>query len=472
MVFEAYDAWWYELRGLANECFRGGLKTTIMSNWFMSYQVALYPKDSNLLIQDDGPKAQLNAEAVALIIETNPYFKWFFPHIEPDYKKGWGDKGYEIKRTDMDYADWRRLTSKRRDPSFVGAGYSFGFVLGMHPTRMLIIDDINNEKNTKSARTLSGVISTWEDKILPTAIEGQTWELYNFTPWVPGDVGDRVKGSPEFYRSISTPVCTNGDITKPIWPEKYPTHILARLIQKYAPATWARMFLVDPSAAEGTLLLREWLHYYPFDQIEEEWPTVFGVDYASVKSIQDTQGHDEYALAVLKLIPGGGLVLYDGIKQHMTQVMAEESVQAYNSWYQPQRIGVEELGVGKEFYYRMLKIPGLKLRGQKVQNRSKRMRFEKAMGPVFARGAVMIAGNPQGTGVYPGRPFLQQFIDEWVQWEGDGKYGDDCMDGVYHAILCARRNLIEDQYKEELLPSEQRKKRKRHPYLGFLRRGQ
>lgn len=436
----------------------------------MAYQVLLYPTESNLLVQDDGPKAQLNAEAASLIIETNPYSKWFFPEVEPDYAKGWGDKGYEVKRVDMDYADWRRLTSKRRDPSFVGAGYSFGFILGMHPTRMLIIDDINNEKNTKSARTLTTVVSTWENKILPTAIEGKTWSIYNYTPWCPGDVGDLVEQQTEFYSAITTSICRDGDINKPTWPEDYPTDILRRLSNKFSPSVWARAYLVDPSMAEGTLLLRDWLHFYPHDQIEEAWPTVIGVDYASVQSVQDTQGHDQYALAVLKIVPGGGLIIIDGIKEHMTQAMAEESVYAYNGWYTPERIGVEELGVGKEFYGRLLKKAGLPLRGQKVQNRGKRQRFEQALGPVFKRGAVWIAGNPQGTDVHPGRPFLQQFVDEWVQWEGEGKYGCDAMDAVYHAILVGRRHLIEDAFKEDEEGMKRKNNKPKHPYLAFLGR--
>lgn len=462
MVFEAYDARWHEL-GLANKCFRGGLKTTIITNWFMSYQVGLHPELSNLLIQDDGPKAHTNAEFIADIIEHNKYFRWFFPNVVPDKKKGWGDKGYEVMRTDMDYADWRRMNSKRHDPSFIGVGYTYQFILGMHPTNLLIIDDMNNEKNTASARTLKKVIDTWDSKIKPAMIEGETWEIYNYTPWVPGDIGDLIERS-KYFRSITTPICEDGDIEKPIWPEKFPTEALQRLVDKHTPAQWARMYLVDPSKATGTLLERDWLHFYPYTNIMDSWPTVIGVDYASVKSIQDTAGADQCAIAVMKKVPGGGLILIDGVKMHMTQVMAEEEVYAQNSFHTPDRIGVEALGSGKEFYQILLRKAGLPLRDQTVSNKGKRLRFEGVMAPLFKRGKIWIAGNAEGTDVRPGIPFLQQFVDEWVMWEGYGKYGDDAMDAVFHCILVAKGYIKADE------PDTPKEPVKANPYKGFFRK--
>lgn len=451
--FELYDAR-SEDEGLANESFRGSLKTTLLTNYFTAYQIGLHPERPCLFIQDSDPKAKDNSKFVASLIKNSKEWGIFFPSVVPDTTMGWGALGYEVMRTDMDYSSWRRLNSGRRDPTLLGVGYKSSSILGMHPY-LLVVDDINNEKNTRSTRQLAEVVQIWESTIKPARVKN-TWEIYNYTPWVPGDIGDKAKQSP-YMRHILTAVCEDRDINKPIWPEHLPAEELRRIQADHTPAEWARMYLCDMEAAKGIILEREWLHWYPHMDIKDEWPCVFGIDYASVEHIQVTRRRDHFGMAVLKMVPGGGLIIVDGIKTHFTQGMAEDEVFAWNDLWGPMRIGVEQLGSGKEFFSILLKRAGLPLRGQKVGNKSKSQRFEQGLAPLFRKGKIWLSDAP-------GIPFIQDFVDEWVSWDGEGNFGDDALDAVWHAIRCAKGSVQPNE--SDYAPGFSRKK-KRNPIMAF-----
>jgi hypothetical protein len=460
-IDELYYARNHEM-GFANEAFRGSLKTTIITDYFTAYQIGLYTKNTNLFAQSNDDKASMNSKFTADLIANSNEWKLFFPHVRPDEGMGWGQKGYFVQRTDLDYGKWRRGASK--DPTLIGAGYKSSDILGMHPTGVLTIDDINDEKNTRSKRELDAAVKKWEAEIRPAAIEGVTFEIFNFTPWVPGDVGDKVKNEKGIHH-IQTPICLDRDINKPVWPEMYPAKTLERLRNKHSPAEWARMYLLDLEAMKGVTLRREWLHWYPHTDIKEEWPVVIGVDYASVEDVQEKKGRDYFALAVLKKVPGGGLILVDGIRAHLTQGQAEDEVVAWRDFYGSRchLIGVEALGGGLTFYGSLLRLAKLPLRRSTVGNKSKGIRFEKGLGPLFRRGRIYISDAPDNE-------FIGQFVDEWVSWSGDsdGKYPNDILDAVFHAVECARGNILADEHSDIEMPEIDKKNR--NPMLAFSRR--
>jgi len=118
------------MKGFALEAFRGSLKTTIFTNWLASYQLGCYPERSGMFIQASDQSATDNSKFVASIIEHNPVWKILFPHVEPDRQYGWGAQGYEVRRNDMEYGEWRQL--RHKDPSLLGAGYKSSDIIGKH----------------------------------------------------------------------------------------------------------------------------------------------------------------------------------------------------------------------------------------------------------------------------------------------------------------------------------------------------
>jgi hypothetical protein len=174
-------------RGIVIEAFRGSTKTTTLTIGFTAWRIGWNPEKANLLIQVGDDIANDNTLAIASIIEHNPGFSACFPHIKPDRAMGWGAQGYEVMRTDIDYVQWRKMCSKRKDPTLLGVGYKSHAIIGKHPEGLLIVDDINDELNTASERELAKVRKILTDTIFPTKME-DTWAVFVGTPWVENDV--------------------------------------------------------------------------------------------------------------------------------------------------------------------------------------------------------------------------------------------------------------------------------------------
>ena len=53
--------------------------------------------------------------------------------MRPDPKQGWGSAGYEVMRSDMDYAAWRAecARTKGKDPTLLGLGYRSRAVIAL-----------------------------------------------------------------------------------------------------------------------------------------------------------------------------------------------------------------------------------------------------------------------------------------------------------------------------------------------------
>lgn len=114
--------------------------------------------------------ARDTARQIADLIANHVNWRAVFPHVVPDARAGWGLTGYNVKRKDLPYHRWRALTagSKGKDPTLLGLGYKSRAVIGKHPNGVLLIDDIHDENNTRSAAELDMVRQVFTGTILPT----------------------------------------------------------------------------------------------------------------------------------------------------------------------------------------------------------------------------------------------------------------------------------------------------------------
>ncbi|MDH5507804.1 MAG: hypothetical protein OEZ02_11350, partial [Anaerolineae bacterium] len=248
-------------RGTVIEAFRGSAKTTTLTIAFTAFRIGLEPHKSNLLVQVGDEAAKDNTQQIADLIAHNPGWKLVFPQVRPDYAAGWGGSGYEVQRSDMDYADWRRLcaNTKGKDPTFVGLGYQSRAIIGRHPTGMLLIDDIHDEHNTRSARELEMVLKIVTGTILPT-VTPASWKIVVGTPWASNDVLAYAKSTGRFD-AVRTPILReNGGAKQPVWPAMFPAEEIEKQRQLAGEIEFGRMFLLDLQAAAGVHLKREWLH--------------------------------------------------------------------------------------------------------------------------------------------------------------------------------------------------------------------
>ena len=146
--------------------FRGSWKTTTLTMLFTAFRIGHNPERANLVVQASDSSAKKSASAIAGIIEFNPGWKLVFPDVIPDKENAWGERGYEVKRTDISYPEWKKLNVTRKDPTLLGLGILSAELIGKHPDGVLILDDIHDEENTESEALKTKVITKGAGPVL------------------------------------------------------------------------------------------------------------------------------------------------------------------------------------------------------------------------------------------------------------------------------------------------------------------
>lgn len=390
------------------------------------FRIGHDPTKSNILIQVGDDTANTNTKAIADIIENNPGWKAVFPHIVPDKDLGWSANGYQVKDSSIEYGEWRKRNADRKDPSLLGFGYRSGSLIGKRPTGVLIIDDINDINNTSSQKENEATISVLTSTIFP-ARTPTSWTIFIGTPWTPNDVLSYVKATGEFVASKTPILDDNG---QSVWGERFTLEDIESQRRVSGSVEFARMYMLDLTAAAGTHLKKEWLHKYPYDKIQSSWPCYMGVDYASATAGQTNR--DYFTIAIGRLLPGGGMVLVDGFRDRVSQGEAEQKLKALASVYNPVLVGVENIGKGEEFYGLMLRTSSLPLIPCHTGKRSKADRFEKQMAPLFEFSRAWVSDATT--------PFLQSFENEWLLFPNAEH--DDTLDAVYWMLSVAQHNIM------------------------------
>lgn len=428
-TFDAYFAG----KGIVIEMFRGAAKTTVFNTALACFLIGHFPHRTGLLVQVGDNIAQDNSSAIAYHIEHNPAFKLVFPNIVPDKGRGWGANGYCVMRNDIPYPSWIAEISKNpaKDPSFAGLGYKSSAVIGKRPF-WLILDDINDENNTSSEKEAIRVEKLLTGTIFPAANMAE-FRVVIGTPWNENDAIHYCLASGEFDH-IKIPVFDEEG--KPTWPDVFPEKKIEEQRKLAGEIEFARMFLLDLEKTKGLTLKKEWLHYFPNEQINQNWPVFIGVDFTSTEDPLKKKG-DFFALAVGRVIPGKGMVVEDGVYQRVSQAEAEGIVVAWSAKYPTlQGVGIEAIITGQMFYNNLLNNAELRAAGivpipVRFQ-KSKGHRFEKIMAPLFQRARVYLSDA--------NNTFLRNFTDEWLNWQGDkleGMYHNDALDAVYSLLAAA-----------------------------------
>jgi len=443
-VDEAFKAQ-AEGRGLLDKAHRESAKTTIFSKFFLAFFIGHHPEMSSMVVRINDDKSNETTQAVANIIEFDPQWKLVFPTVVPDKAKGWGANGYEVKRNDMSYEAWQDIKTKLLpDPSFVGYGWKSGSIIGSRINGLFIGDDVHDEINTSSPRQLKSVKKWYTDTLAPCLMEG-AWEVWNYTPWLNNDLYAYLENTGA-YNLVVTPLLVQSDDGE-LWPEHPMVPLSGQKYFRYWPESWsweritkkylqsgqigfARMYLLDLEAAKGVKLKAEWLHKYPAADIDPSWPVFMGIDYASTWDKLQNKDRDYFALAIARAIPGGGLVVFDGVRKRVSKGEAMQITHSYANMYPTyQLIGVESIGTGKEFYNDLLlsqDVSGkiLKLHKIPYHAKSKGKRFEDWLAPRCQAARIWFSSVEN--------EFLRVFYDEWLTYD-NGQF-DDTIDSIY---MCA-----------------------------------
>ena len=447
-----------EGKGVLLKGFRGSWKTSIVSVCFTAWRIGKEPGRANLIIRDSDDAAERTTKAIAGIIENNAGWREVFPNIVPDNELGWGEQGYEVKRTDIGYSDWRGRNTSRQDPTLRGAGYGSS-IIGGHPDGVLDVDDIHNEKNTVSKRELQGVINIVTGTLMPMVVydkqkvgenlgrstgEGSgarkvTWEIWEGTPWVEGDVYHYLEGTGEYVventpamvaaveegenvfeiTPADMPLVVHSDLLgkwKLLWPERFDVRALVTWRNKVGKRDFWRMFLLNLTRATETGLK---YMTYPAGEIDHKWMAVAGNDYASTIELKGRrmamEDRARFALCYMQKTPLGGAVVSGGVSGHYSQLQAEGlGVTAQGLFPNFRHISVEMNGVGEQFYGLLSRHPGIRLYPFWSGKAAKRDRQERELGPWLELGVILISDAETEFLVR-----LRKALDDWPNGDMD-----------------------------------------------------
>jgi hypothetical protein len=405
------------------EAFAGSTKTTAITQIWASWQIGKHPEGAGLIVQASDATASNNAESISVIIESNPAWKLCFPHVVPDKDRGWGADGYFVKRSDMDYGEFSRLRVEKKDPTFVGYGYASTTIVGMHPNLFLIVDDIHDEENTRSAREIDHVKTKFAGTISSRRTPHEPPMIVCFTPWNDDDVYAAAKQTGA-YKHIFTP--GRKEDGSPTWPEMLGEETLQKKLAEDVTGgiQFARMVMLDlKKQANRVFVYQE----YPDYLIKRHWPMVGGVDYAGVVDpTKRSSYHSHFALAFLAKLPEGGAVVYDGVLEQCSQGESEAYLIKAQSQFENWLIAViEGDGKGEEFFQLCIRNPGLRVEMMKTGGKSKAERLVKQVGPWLRSGRLRLSsGNSKFLNA------ARKFLDNYPA-VGEHDPGWDVWDSIY-----------------------------------------
>lgn len=387
--------------GVVIKAFRGSTKSTTF-NTFAAWITGEKPDGCSLIIRGTDAAAKESSEQIADIISNNPGFKAVFPHVVPDTEKGWSQAGYEVKLDNVDYPEWRRNNSDRRDPSVVALPYKSATVLGMHPSNFLGVDDLHNDDNTTSDREFERVIRILTGTIFPTRRPNNPLTVFVGTPWLTDDVLERVIQTGGYIEDITPVYIPGGDVqfdwedgpVKLTWPEYMgQDQIIKEYNQDITPnkSEFSRMMLCDLSRSEKGVF--RW-QVYPHKEINMAWNANGGCDYASVPDpTKRDYNRSHFALSyVFKNPVTNTLVVYDGVLEQCTQETGEKHVVSVQTLFPSWGYTVVEGdGVGEQFIGILRRNPGIRIDARKTKGMRKADRLVLGLGPWLANGRVMIS---------------------------------------------------------------------------------
>lgn len=466
-------------RGVVTYAWRGSTKTTAITQIFGTYRIALNPSSDHLLIQVTDASAVDNAAVMAGWIKNSQTFNSLFPTIIPDEPAGWGASGYEIYDKSVNYGAWKEMRTAH--PSLLALGYKSGEILGKHPRGWLLVDDINNEQNTRSRKERVYVNQIVKGTIFPT-ITDTTWSLFVGTPWIEDDVLDYVAKTGEFD-VVKLPVCdspSDAPEADKVWLEcmkkyyhlNWPERFTAKEINKQfklAGSDFPRMFLLDTTLMKGRRLQREWLKPFDASKIEANWPVVMGVDYgSSVDRQEDIDDLDYTAIVKGRIMPmNGGILIETGWRDRMSQLQAETKIKTLGTAFRPllRAVGHESVAgtAGHELCTLLLNTSSLPIipvkHTGKAHSGGKGYRFEKLMAPHFEAGRIWISDAED--------EFLAEFMKEWVGYPDEPH--DDTLDAVYCMLWVALGALLPFDGEYGDFEDEEPEKELDNPFIGIGR---
>lgn len=150
-----------------------------------------------------------------------------------------------------------------------------GAATGLGASLLIVDDPVKDAQDAESA-TMQNRAWDWWTAVAQTRLEPAGAAILIQTRWSPGDLGGRVLADePDRWRAIDLPATAmtadeyaalDLDPTpdplgrqpgEALWPDRYPTHELARIRRSIGERVWWALYQQQPRPVTGTLLSRE-----------------------------------------------------------------------------------------------------------------------------------------------------------------------------------------------------------------------
>lgn len=342
-----------------------------------------------------------------------------------------------------------KRTRRGKDPTVEAVGV-LGAITGGH-FDVIILDDVEDDENTRTDDRLKrliewltgtimqlrephtkivivGTLKTNRTDIYNTVLDSPVWDTFRTGAILSHEL-DEIEYEPVYTERNGTPLLTDVTVKTPdvrtLWPDKWPIdELLFEMLASLDRAIWIREKLNDLRALAGKIFKRDELRYFNdddlaairawggFERIIQVWDTSYGESAASDWSVCITGG----------LFRGSVYILHV-YRARLTTPALKAAVAAQFAAWQPEIVGIEDVGSGKSVIQVLEQEAGAPIKRISTQGRDKTARAR----------SVTVFVNAGRVLLHQGAEWLPGLLSELSMFPDD-KY-DDQVDAFVYLIL-------------------------------------
>lgn len=301
---------------------RDSAKTTWIASILLAWQIGNYPLATHVIGSVSDTQATERLKVIKLLIETDEQWQEAFPFIQPDYRRGWSEKGLHVWDSRFSYARWVKQVTQQgtiHTPTLTAAGVGSSSVIGKRITGLAVLDDLHDEKNCLTQLQRDRVWSWLMQTVVPTLTASGRMIVIG-TRWQRDDVIGRLKIKPEWTVDETSAEKPDGSS---YWPERWPPERLQDRRREIGSAYFRAQYLNDPAGLAGQVFDAAWFDFLPVPLPALKW-VILGVDLA----ISEKQTADYTVIATCALDEDNRFYLLDMQRGHWTMNQTLQHIQS------------------------------------------------------------------------------------------------------------------------------------------------
>lgn len=383
-------------------------KSTFFSIAYPSWHLGYHPNDSIMSVSTSLSQAASFHGALAETIEYNDDYKLVFPHIRPDYDKGWTKGAGFVERTVI-----------RPDPSIMCAGV-MGPIIGRR-VDLMVVDDPLDQASAMSP-TLREKIRRWFWQTVSTRVTRTGKIVCIMTRWHEDDLAADLSKKRSGFKVVHVPAISEDG--KSYWPKQWPIERLEERREELGPEIFDSMFQGFPRSLAGRQFDSDTFEYY--DKAPEMQMIIQGWDVA----LKAKETNDYTVCLTLGVDGDENLYILDMFRARLTAPQIEDMVYAQYDRHRPSQVFMEDAASGTavmQYVAERSSIPILPVKAR--QDKVTRAKF---LGPLMTRGKLRFPA------VNYSRMWAREIVEELSLFPL-GRH-DDIVDALVYACLGVQKN--------------------------------